>query len=87
MSNLKEDISYANAVIAMLDAMENFRPLTSLEFELRENITLHLDNLLKQQKAYQQQRGKIKWATLGVKTLNSFMPWPLCSIETIAPPL
>lgn len=72
LSNLKEDISDANALIEMLDAIENFRPLTPLEVDLRKNMKAQLDKLLQQQKAYWQQRGKIKWVTLGSENSHFF---------------
>lgn len=49
LSNLKEDISDANALIAMFNAIENSRSLTSSEFDLRKHIKDHLTKLLQQQ--------------------------------------
>jgi hypothetical protein len=72
LSNLKEDIAFINALISMLDALENLRDLCPLESSLRKNLKQHLEKLLKQQKDYWQQRGKIKWVTLGSENSQFF---------------
>lgn len=40
LSNLKEDIANVNALIEMLDAIENFRPLTPMESNPRKYIKI-----------------------------------------------
>lgn len=56
----------------MLDAMENSRVLSDLESDLRRDLKSHLTRLLQQQKTYWQQRGKIKWVTLGSENSKFF---------------
>lgn len=72
LSNIKEDIINSNALIALLDGIENFRSLTAMEVDLRKNFKSHLDTLLKKQKAYWQQRGRVKWVTLGSENSQFF---------------
>lgn len=65
LSPIKEEILNVKNFVAFLDAIENFRDLTSIELTLREDLKVLLTSLLKKQKLYWQQRGKIKWVTLG----------------------
>jgi hypothetical protein len=62
---LKETIAHLNALISLLDALENFRDLSVLESNFRKSMKKHLATKLAQQLAYWKQRGKIKWVTLG----------------------
>lgn len=78
-SNLKQDISDANALIAMMDTIENFTDLTIVEFTLRKDLRNHLTSLLKQQKVYLQRRGKIKWVTIGSENLEFFSLCGYCA--------
>ncbi|XP_073360210.1 uncharacterized protein [Aegilops tauschii subsp. strangulata] len=65
LSNIKTDIADINALVAMMDTIENSRNLSDIESSFRDRLKNHLTHLLKQQKLYWQQRSKIKWVTLG----------------------
>jgi hypothetical protein len=55
-------------IISFLDSLEETRDLSLEEWNFRKMIQEHLERLLEQQRVYWQQRGRIKWATLGMKT-------------------
>jgi hypothetical protein len=61
---MQEEINDCNAVIALLDSVENYRLLSARESRLRVSLK-GLAILLKQNLAYWKHRGKIKWVTLG----------------------
>ncbi|KAM0874852.1 hypothetical protein ACQ4PT_037185 [Festuca glaucescens] len=65
ISSINKDIIDLNALISLIDAIENFRDLSTMERQFRIAMKLHLAALLQQQLAYWKQRGKIKWVTLG----------------------
>jgi hypothetical protein len=69
---LKETIADLNALISLLDALENFRDLSVLESNFRKAMKKHLATKLAQQLAYWKQRGKIKWVTLGDENSRFF---------------
>ena len=82
LSKLKEDILSLNALIAMLDTLEQSRDLYPFESSFRSALKRHLEKLLSQQKEYWRQRGKIKWVTLGSENSDFFSCFSLCSAQT-----
>jgi hypothetical protein len=64
ISSIHKDIDDLNALISLIDSIENFRDLSSMERQFRISMKFHLAALLKQQLDYWKQRGKIKWITL-----------------------
>jgi hypothetical protein len=52
-------------MIQFIDTLEESRDLSLQEWNFRKIVQDHLMSLLEQQKIYWQQRGRIKWATLG----------------------
>ena len=72
LSLLKDEIADANCIISLLDALDDKRSLLTHEADLRTAVKAHLTTLLKQQRIYWQQRGKIKWATVGGENSEFF---------------
>jgi hypothetical protein len=52
-------------VIQFLDFIEEHRDLTIQEWNFKDILVKHLQDLLSKQRTYWKQRGHIKWATLG----------------------
>lgn len=65
LSNLKSTIGSVKVVLDFLQVIEEFRDLSVPEWNFRSLLESKLQNLLKQQKIYWQQRGQVKWVTLG----------------------
>lgn len=63
--NLASSIANVKAVLNLLDAIECFRDLSLLEWNFRDIISTTLISLLKQQRIYWKQRGKINWVKEG----------------------
>jgi hypothetical protein len=72
LSSIKEDIADLNSLISLVDAIENFRDLSTMERTFRTAMKQHLATLLQQQLVYWKQRGKIKWVTLGDENSRFF---------------
>lgn len=70
LSSLKDNIARVKLVLGMLNFLEEFRDLSLVEWNFRVILEKKLVTLLNQQEAYWQQRGKIKWVTLGDATTN-----------------
>jgi hypothetical protein len=71
-SCLKLLISNVKASIELLDTLEEFRRLTTEEAHLRSILTIHLITLLKNQRIYWRQRGKVKWVKFGDENTRFF---------------
>jgi hypothetical protein len=65
LPNLAKLIDKVKLVIQLLDFIEESRDLTIQEWNFKEILLLHLQDLLAKQRTYWKQRGQIKWATLG----------------------
>jgi mannosylglycoprotein endo-beta-mannosidase len=65
LPNLAVAIKNIKSVLHFLDTLEVFRDLSLLEWNFRILISEKLISLLKQQKTYWQQRGKIRWVKEG----------------------
>jgi exonuclease III len=63
--NLARAIANTKDLIQFLDLLEEFRDLSLEEWNFRAIISLHLQNLLHQQKIYWKQRGTISWVKFG----------------------
>jgi hypothetical protein len=72
LSSIKEDIVDLNSLISLLDAIENFRDFSPMEGNFRMAMKKHVVFLLKKQLTYWNQRGKIKWVTLGDENSRFF---------------
>ena len=62
---LQNLIDKVNESISLLDFFEECRPLSAMEWNLRDILKSHVMTLLQNQRAYWKQRGKIKWVKLG----------------------
>jgi exonuclease III len=65
LPNLTKLIDKVKLVVQLLDFIEESRDLTIQEWNFKEILLLHLQDLLAKQQIYWKQRGQIKWATLG----------------------
>lgn len=72
LSNLKDNIHRIKLVLDLLNSFEEFRDLSLIEWNFHAISEKKLVFLLQQQKAYWQQRGMIKWATLGDASTKFF---------------
>lgn len=72
LPNLAKVIQNTKDTIQLIDLIEEFRDLTLQEWNFRELIKAHLQNLLQQQKIYWQQRSSINWAKRGDKCTRFF---------------
>jgi hypothetical protein len=64
-SNLKQMIENNSLMVQFFDTLEEFRDLSVEEWDSRDLIRNNLLLLLEQQRVYWQQRGSLKWVTLG----------------------
>ena len=62
---MASSIANVKAVLQLLDAIECFRDLSLLEWNFRDILSTKLISLLKQQRTYWKQRGKINWVKEG----------------------
>jgi hypothetical protein len=65
LPNLAKVIDKVKMVIQLLDFIEESRDLTIQEWNFKDILVQHLQDLLSKQRTYWKQRGQIKWATLG----------------------
>jgi adenosine deaminase len=65
LPNLASAITNAKDLVQFLDILEEFRDLSLEEWNFRAIASLHLQNLLRQQKIYWKQRGTINWVKFG----------------------
>jgi hypothetical protein len=65
LPNLAKLIDKVKMVIQLLDFIEESRDLMIHEWNFKDILVQHLHDLLSKQRTYWQQRGQIKWATLG----------------------
>jgi hypothetical protein len=65
LPNLAKLIDKVKLLIQLLDFIKESRDLTIQEWNFKEILLLHLQDLLAKQQIYWKQRGQIKWATLG----------------------
>ena len=65
ISHLSILIKNTNEVILLLDALEEFRPLSISEWNGRNFLKEHLLQLLDLQRIYWQQRATIRWVEFG----------------------
>lgn len=72
LSCLNAQIATVNEVIFLLDLSEEFRDLGDFEWNCRLILKEHLLNLLKNQKIYWKQRGKIKGVRFGDENTKFF---------------
>jgi hypothetical protein len=71
-SNLATTITSNKIVLFLLHSIEEFRDLSLEEWNFRKMVQDNLAILLEQQRVYWQQRGRIKWVTLGDENTNFF---------------
>jgi hypothetical protein len=69
---IKSLIAKVNETIDLLDIMEEWRNLTTEEWNLRDILNPHVLKLLHNQNVYWKQRGKIKWVKLGNENTKFF---------------
>jgi hypothetical protein len=65
LPNLAKVIDKVKMVIHLLDFIEESIYLTIQEWNFKDILVQHLQDLLSKQRTYWKQRGQIKWATLG----------------------
>jgi hypothetical protein len=65
LPNLAKLIDKVKMVIQLLDFIEESKDLTIHEWNFKDILVHHLQDLLSKQRTYWKQRGQIKWATLG----------------------
>jgi hypothetical protein len=69
---LKRTIVQVNEVIDLLDNFEEFKTLSTAEWNLRDILRSHVLELIQNQRIYWKQRGKIKWVKLGNENTKNF---------------
>jgi hypothetical protein len=69
---LKRTIAQVNEVIELLDNFEEFRALSTAEWNLRDILRSHVLELIQNQRIYWKQTGKIKWVKLGNENTKFF---------------
>jgi hypothetical protein len=69
---MKDLIAKVNETIELLDIIEEWRNLTTEEWNLRDILKSHVLQLLHNQNVYWKQRGKIKWVKLGNENTKFF---------------
>jgi hypothetical protein len=57
---------------ALLDGLEDQRPVDRIEFNFRKLVKKHLAALLEAKRIYWKQRATIRWVKFGMKILNTF---------------
>jgi mannosylglycoprotein endo-beta-mannosidase len=72
LPNLAMTIQNCKDVIQFMDILEEGRDLTLEEWNFRQIINDHLQDLLHQQRIYWKQRGTIKWVKFGDECTNFF---------------
>lgn len=72
LSRLKELIAKVKLVLSFMEAIEERRDLSILEWNFKDLINEKLINLLHQQRVYQRQIGAIKWIKLGDENTSFF---------------
>ena len=72
MSNLKLAIENVKLVLTFFLYLEEFRDLSTPEWNFKKILEQKLTNLLRQQHIYWKQRGSIKWITLGDASTKFF---------------
>ena len=65
LSQLSKLIQACNDLILLYDTFEDFRSLSTVEWNGREIVKKHLLNLLEMQRAYWKQRATIRWILQG----------------------
>lgn len=69
---LASAINNNKLILQLLDTIESFRDLTIIEWNFRERVCTKLISLLKQQRSYWRQRGKINWVKEGDASTRYF---------------
>jgi hypothetical protein len=69
---LVKTITNVKLILQLIDTMECFRDLTVSEWNFREILSTKLVSLLKQQRSYWKQRGKINWVKVGDASTKYF---------------
>lgn len=72
LSKLKLLIQKCNQVIFILDSFEDKRPLTTVEFNFRKIVKLHLEELLLAECNYWRKRCTVRWIKLGEDNTKFF---------------
>jgi len=72
LPGLKKTISNIKLVLNMLETLEHYRDLSVAEWNFRNLVSEKLVVLLKQQKTYWKQRGKIRWVKEGDASTRFF---------------
>jgi L-lactate utilization protein LutB len=80
ISNMATTIQNNKMIVSFLDTLEEFRDLALEEWNFRNIVLDHLENLLEQQTKYWKQRGKIKLVVLGDENTKKFILLLLFSI-------
>jgi hypothetical protein len=68
LSILNRLINNTSFVLALLDGLEEQRPLSVIERNFRKHLKVHLINLLEAKKVYWKQRSTIRWVRFGDET-------------------
>jgi hypothetical protein len=65
-------LKQCNDIIAVLDRLEENRPLYLAEANLRSIVKRHIEKLLKSQKEYRKKRYTVRWIKLGDESTKFF---------------
>jgi hypothetical protein len=72
LSMLNKLINKSNFVLAMLDGLEEQRPLSVIERNFRKLLKSHLITLLEARRTYWKQRSTIRWVKFGDENTKLF---------------
>jgi hypothetical protein len=72
LSKIKSLIEKCNKVILMMDTLEEERPLFRAEFNFRNIVKLHLEELMKDECSYWRKRCTIRWIKQGEEITKFF---------------
>jgi mannosylglycoprotein endo-beta-mannosidase len=71
-SKLNKIINNCSWVLAMLDGLEDQRPLSRVEHNFRNIVKKHLQKLLEAKRIYWKQRSTIRWVKFGDENTKIF---------------
>jgi hypothetical protein len=72
LSKLNKLINNSSFALAILDGLEEQRPLSLLERNFRQQLKIHLLNLLEAKRVYWKQRSTIRWVKFGDENTKLF---------------
>ena len=97
ISQLNKLIQECNTVLAVLDKLEDQRPLFTQESNFRKILKAHILKLLQFKKEYWRKRYTLRWTKMEMKVLASFtqqqqkdidiIQSPVCKLQMIEPSL